>query len=44
MAWRGIDGDEEAAPLPGERVFEPGVAKDGYPTDHLPPAALLAAT
>ncbi|KAH8046788.1 hypothetical protein JL721_12313 [Aureococcus anophagefferens] len=44
MAWRGIDGDEEAAPLPGERVFEPGVAKDGDPTDHLPPAALLAAT
>ena len=44
MAWRGIDGDEEAAPLPGERVFEPGVAKDGYPTDHLPPAALLAVT
>ena len=37
-AWRAIDTEMEAAPLPGERVFGAAddVARRGYPTDHLP--------
>ena len=40
-AWRGIDGDADAAAYPWERVFTPDVSKTGYPTDHLDPRRLL---